>query len=192
MSLDERESFNNRLVLEAETILNEIGLLNLLEKYGTVEITGSHSLNTMTWRDLDLYLINDEMDKALFFKLGQELATLLTPCRMSFRDEFIGQTEGLPTGYYWGIYADIYDQEWKIDIWAIDPEQAEELLCYLEEIREGLTVEKRKTVLEIKTHFCHRPEYRVTITSQDIYNAVIKDNVNSVESFKKWLSIKLA
>ncbi|MFC1802746.1 hypothetical protein ACFL0D_02140 [Thermoproteota archaeon] len=39
-------TFNNRLVVEADTILNEIGLLSLLEKYGSAEITGSYSPGT--------------------------------------------------------------------------------------------------------------------------------------------------
>ncbi|MFC1803635.1 hypothetical protein ACFL0D_06685 [Thermoproteota archaeon] len=136
-------------------------------------------------------MIRDEIDKTKFFQLGQKIATLLNPRRMSFRDEFIGQTEGLPTGYYWAIYANINDKEWKIDLWTITSIQSEELLHYLEDLREGLTTEKRKSVLEIKNYYCHRPEYRSKITSQDIYQAVIKENVNSVESFKEWLSKKL-
>ncbi len=186
MNNDKYETINRDLICEADVILNEIGLKNLLSQYGIVMPTGSYSLKTMTWRDLDIYLIMDNVNKEKFFQLGQEVSLLLNPHRMSFRDEYIGQTEGLPCGYYWGIYSNIRGWAWKIDVWAMDIEQGERRMRFLEEIRKGLTEPNRKAILEIKAHFCHTPEYRTKITSMDIYNSVINEGINSVEMFKQW------
>ena len=189
--MNKLEKVNSELRTEANTILDEKGFISLLEKYGTPLPTGSYSLNTMTWRDLDVYLINDEMDSDKFFQLGREMVNLFNPRRMSFRDEFIGETPGLPSGYYWGIYSQLgFSKEWKIDVWAIDSKQAENFEKLMEEINEGLMDEKRLYVLKIKSHFCHHPEYRGKITSMDIYRSVIDDKVKSIESFKEWLKAK--
>ena len=57
-TMDALETQNTRLVGEADTILYDLGLYEVLEKYGEVVVTGSYSLSTMTWRDLDIYIIN--------------------------------------------------------------------------------------------------------------------------------------
>ena len=53
-----------------------------------------------------LYLISDRLLSADFFSLGAEINTLLNPVKMSFRNELLGKTKGLPIGLYWGIYND--------------------------------------------------------------------------------------
>ena len=182
---------NEKLVAEGDYILFKLGLHNLLKKYGDPKITGSQSLGTMTWRDLDVYLINDEMNPSLFLELGKELVELINPRRMTYRNEFIGKTEGLPAGFYWGVYALMgLDAEWKIDIWALSTDQSKDHIKTLEYLRKELTQERKKIVLDIKTHYCNRPEYRKTVTSMDIYKAVIEDNVDSAKSFEKWLKNK--
>jgi hypothetical protein len=41
----------------------------------------------MTWRDLDIYLVNEEILLSDFFQLGSQIAELLTPTKMHFRNE---------------------------------------------------------------------------------------------------------
>jgi hypothetical protein len=45
------------------------------------------------------------------------------PSKMNYRNEFIGRTEHLPRGYYWGCYTDFYLNAWKVDVWAISQEK---------------------------------------------------------------------
>jgi len=75
MIMNEFEKLNLALISEANTLLYDYGLLEILEKYGTPNIHGSYSLNLMTWRDLDLYLENDEITVKTFFNLGLDIAT---------------------------------------------------------------------------------------------------------------------
>src|SRR5690348_2893580 len=76
---------------EAETLLRS-GMLEILGGYGEVHVIGSYALQLMTWRDLDLHLVREDMDVRSFFDLGRELADLLKPHRMHFRDETVVAT----------------------------------------------------------------------------------------------------
>ena len=64
---------------EVKKLLDSKRLQETLEKYGTVEATGNYSLNLMTWRDLNLYLISEDITKNEFFYLGAEINTLFNP-----------------------------------------------------------------------------------------------------------------
>lgn len=99
---------------EADEILRS-GLLTLLGGHGEVHIVGSYALGLMTWRDLDIHVVREDLDVTAFFGLGGEIAILLKPHRMHFRDESTVGTPGLPRGYYWGIYlGDERSGAWKI------------------------------------------------------------------------------
>jgi len=110
---------------EASRLLHSGGLQGILERHGIVVPTGSYYLDLMAWRDLDLYLIEDDASAEDFFLLGAEINSLLGPVKMSFRNELIGQAEGLPAGLYWGVYlGDERAGAWKIDIWCVSESEA--------------------------------------------------------------------
>jgi len=58
----------------------------------------------MVWRDLDIYLVAEDIPVSEFFRLGWQIADLLNPTKMQFRNERVARTEGLPHGLYWGVY----------------------------------------------------------------------------------------
>src|SRR5438093_2672614 len=95
--------------------------MELLARQGEVHVTGSHALRLMTSRDLDIHLLREDASIDACFALGRDLATLLEPHRMHYRDETTVATPGLPRGRYWGIYLeDERASLWKIDIWMTD------------------------------------------------------------------------
>src|SRR5437762_2557294 len=96
--------FSEAIQREAEELLETSGLRALLSRYGTPYVTGSYALRLMTWRDLDINLEADHLSVAEFFDLGGTIASMLGAIRMSFRNERIAQSEGLPRGLYWGVY----------------------------------------------------------------------------------------
>jgi len=182
------EKLNSTLVSEANEILHTYGLLRILNKYGNPIMTGSYSLNLMTWRDLDIYLKTEEMSEKRFFDLGKEIAVCLKPQRMHFRDEFIGKTPNLPMGFYWGIYTTLkFSDVWKIDIWAMDSNQINLYQKESDGLKSRIDDEKRPRILMIKNHFYKHPEYRRKFSARDIYDAVITENVKSTKEFSEWL-----
>ena len=176
---------------EADELLGTRGLRSLLEEYGTPHVSGSYVLHLMTWRDLDIYLEQEELSVESFFHLGSRIASCLGPARMSFRNERIKQTPGLPSGLYWGIYlGDERKGAWKIDIWTIDSQELEEQLQFTERIAADLTPSLRSRILSIKEACWQDPGYRKTYTSQDIYYAVIKEGIEDIDSFKQYMKDK--
>ncbi|MFY9554494.1 MAG: hypothetical protein WAV47_07205 [Blastocatellia bacterium] len=178
---------DERLRAEADRLLAS-GLRTILDDYGAVHLIGSYALHLMVWRDLDIHIIHSGLDKKRFFELGGRIAELLSPHRMHYRDETVVATEGLPRGFYWGIYlGDERAGEWKIDIWITDAGGFEPTRAYGERVRELLSDSNRSIILEIKSACWRHPQYRRQFASGDIYSAVLDNGVTGVEGFWKFL-----
>lgn len=170
---------------EADRLLDS-GLRDLLEAFGEVHITGSYVLELMTWRDLDIHIVRDDLDQTAFFKLGRDVAALLRPHRMHFRDETVARTAGLPRGLYWGVYlGDERKGAWKIDIWTTSRADFEPSRRFNARLLERLTRERRETILTIKSACWQDPEYRRGFSSGDIYEAVLDHGVTSAAEFSR-------
>jgi hypothetical protein len=182
------EELDQTLRNEADELLWGKGLHSLLEKYGCVHLTGSYVLKLMVWRDLDIYLVTEEIILSDFFHLGSQIAELLTPTKMHFRNERVARTEGLPEGLYWGIYlGNERAGAWKIDIWAVKLEQLTELDDFCKEIERRLTGTLRQKIMGIKAECWRKPGYRRRYSSRDIYEAVIEKGVDDLAGFNEYL-----
>jgi hypothetical protein len=143
----------------------------------------------MTWRDLDLHIVREDRDVKSFFDLGGEIAALLKPHRMHFRDESIVGTPGLPLGLYWGIYlGDERAGAWKIDIWETNGQAFDSVRCFGDEILAQLNDNNRAVILAIKAACWQHPQYRRGFTSADIYAAVLDRGVRDIEGF--WVDLR--
>ena len=182
-------SLNLQIKKEADEILYEEGLLSILSGFGIPHLTGSYSLDLMTWRDLDIYLQADELTEADFFRLGSRISTIFKPLKMSFRNERIAQTKNLPLGFYWGVYlGDERAGAWKIDIWAMDTAECQRLVQFCTDIRNELTPAIALSILGIKSQCWQDPAYRRSYNSLDIYRAVLDGHVTDVEGFRRYLA----
>jgi hypothetical protein len=176
---------------EADDILFERGLLNILHSFGEPHVSGSYTLGLMTWRDLDIYLEADDFSTADFFLLGSKICSLLSPVKMSYRNELIAKTNGLPAGLYWGIYlGNERAGAWKIDIWAVSTPECQQRIKYCTEIEQKLTPETIAIILEIKSLCWQDPAYRRSYSSATIYDAVLEKNITGIEAFRTYLGTK--
>lgn len=178
------------ILREANKILYDIGLLQVMGEFGDVFVTGSYYLNLMTWRDLDVYIRNDNMDKQKFFELGGKIASILSPYKMNYSDETILK-RGKPDGLYWGVYASLFKvHTWKFDIFVLNSQDFEKLSNEAKELKQEISQQMEEPILKIKQSICNNPLYRKEVFSMDIYKAVMKGNVSSVDDFTKWLMEK--
>ena len=162
------------------------GLRDLLAAFGEVHVIGSHALRLMTWRDLDIHVVREDVHPTAFFELGGAIAALLTPHRMHYRDETVEQTPGLPRGLYWGVYlGDERKGAWKIDIWTSTRANFEPVKRYGDRMLERLTPSTREAILAVKSACWQHPDYRRGFSSADIYAAVLDHGVKDAERF--WL-----
>ena len=174
----------NQLRKEADVILYDKQIESILAKYGKVQVQGSYYLQLMTWRDLDFYVQNDEISINDCFDLAKELATALNPFKLSFKNNVLQSVRNEPDGIYFGLKTKIVDEFiWKLDIWILDTKQFNEKFNICEHISSLLNPENRKIILEIKNELCHHPDYRDSITSFDIYTAVLKESVKDINQF---------
>src|SRR4051812_35965763 len=173
---------------EADDMLRS-GLLTILARHGDVHVVGSYALRLMTWRDLDIHIVREELDVTAFFELGSEVAALLKPHRMHFRDESTVGTPGLPRGYYWGVYlGDERSGAWKIDIWQTDRQAFEVVRRFSDDLSARLNDTHRAAILAIKAACWHHPQYRRGFTSADVYTAVLERGVHDVPGF--WADLR--
>src|SRR5215212_10654138 len=150
---------------EADDLLRS-GLQTILARHGDVHIVGSYALGLMTWRDLDIHVVRQELDVTAFFDLGGEIARVLKPHRMHFRDESVVGTPGLPSGLYWGIYlGDERNGAWKIDIWQTNQQAFDLVRRFGEDLAARLNDTSRAVILEIKSACWRHPQYRREFSS---------------------------
>ena len=150
---------------------------------------GSYALDTMVWRDLDVTLEAPSISVSDFFVLGGSLVAQLNPIKMSFRNERLARSPGLPIGLYWGMYlGDERAGAWKIDVWAVDVEHIEKDLALRKTIVEKLTPKSRRAILEIKSRCWQDPGYRRDFYALDIYKAVLDAGVTDINGFRSYLT----
>jgi len=189
---DDLTELDVRLRREAKALLSDRWLLALFAEYGTVHLSGSYALQLMTWRDLDIYMEAPNITVDEYFELGRQIYRLLTPKKMHFNDHRENLLEGGIKGLYWGLYlGDERKGAWKIDLWTFDSATCRNRLMHNEGIRNRLTPETRTAILEIKSLLWTHPEYRRSLASQMIYNAVLDAGVRDIEAFGVYVGDKL-
>lgn len=190
----------DKLQKDTHLVLEKLQLLDLLKKYGSPEIIGSVALGLMTWRDIDIEIVVEELKRE---DLAEIIATLAKkPLRridfsVSDNRSRFGTHAKIPNSLYIGMKYfgdDIHDDQllsanpdvWKIDLHFLLEEDARGRVKTAE-LKSKLTEEKRKIILEIKNEIASHPKYRKEIFSMDIYQAVLDHGVTNLEEFREYL-----
>ncbi len=187
---------NSKLKAEADFLLKDKGLFEVLQKYGSVDVHGSYKLDLMTWRDLDIYVVSDSFSNYEVFDLGRGVAVCLNPMKMTYVDErqrrlAPGYPEGYPVGYYWGVMlGHALKDAWKMDIWMLSRVEYAKAILPHDTIAKKLTDQTRQIIMEIKSAVWNHSLYRKNFFSVDIYNAVLDSGVVGLDSFRQYLKDK--
>ncbi len=175
---------NEELKKEADRLIADCRLAELLAPYARWFIGGSYSYDLMCWRDLDMYVLDPARDLKRCFEIAYELTRRLG----AVKSRFTNNVGGEPNGLYWGIrLGDARQCAWKIDLWFLDQAGYDEHAAYCFNMREKLTPESRAIILAIKEAYWRRPEYRDTITSDMIYRAVFDRGVKTISDFERFV-----
>ena len=177
---------------EADLMLKETGLGKIIKEAGYKPV-GSYVMRTMTWRDLDFERSQDPLDWDDHWNLGSKLNKLGFVWKFSCIDAYRDRRNPEPQqGYYWGLQFD-YPKDWsiwKMDLWTARHSEWEEASVKRQLWASKLTDEKRYHILKIKDAVWNLPEYRQTLLSVHIYEAVLKCNIRTLEEFRKWWKAK--
>lgn len=186
---DERLLQRQRLLqAEAQRVLQELNMIELLSAGGVVRQTGSTVLGLMVWRDIDLQVSSPRLSIGRVFEI---MLPLLTHPHVK-HVHYLHQSEhfklaDLDERYFFMIYYERPGQaEWKLDIsfWLDEGVRPQPLH---EAIEQELTPETRLTILRIKEGWYQLPAYRVEVVSTDIYDAVLHHGVRTLTEFDQYL-----
>jgi hypothetical protein len=175
-----------RLRAEADVMLKETGIGKLISEAGYKPV-GSYSMQTMTWRDLDFERSVNEPTWTEHWEFGKKLAETGLIWKFSCVDAYRDRRNPGDKGLYWGIQFDYPTGGpiWKIDLWSAREEEwagLDRRALWMSR----LTDESRCHILEIKAAIWELPEYRKTLLSVHIYEAVLENDVISLDQFWSW------
>jgi hypothetical protein len=179
-------ALNESLREEGARLLAESGLGTIIDETGYRPV-GSYVMGTMTWRDLDFERVEDPPDWKVHWEVGARLAETgwiwRQVCVDAYRDP---RTPG-EHGFYWGLrtHPPAGGDVWKLDLWTA---RADEYLGWDKraEWTDMLTDDTRAPILAIKEAICDAPEYRHTLLSVHIYEAVLEHGVRGIDEFMEW------
>lgn len=184
---------------EAREVVEKLDLMNFLGKYGKPYLVGSIETGLMTWRDIDLEVIVEGINKDLIAEMVISLIKAAgRRLDISIVDNRDAEDFGKgPVGYYLGLK--YYDPKipkkdlvasnknaWKIDIWFVLEKDARSHQS-TQDLLQQLNDQNRQIILEIKNQIMDNPKYRYEFFSTDIYKAVLENQVTNLEEFKDYL-----
>lgn len=175
---------SNCLKAEAEAIIRDLDLLELLRPHGDARIVGSVALDLVVKPDIDIHLLSITDDlmsvavavrQSLLGKAGVENIRL-----SDYRDR-----GGLKVGIdsYPGRLAD-----WSIDLWVTNDHETTGF-ALVDRLARRLPEENRRAILEIK-HALHAEGRLQDGMSARIYAAVVDHGVRSVIGFEDHIKEK--
>ena len=166
---------------EAEEILQNLDLLELLNRYGEAQVVGSVALDLVVKRDIDVHLVVRSSDllgtvDEIYHQLLEK--EHIREVRISDYRDRASMKIGIDT--YPGASG-----HWSIDIWMTHRVETTGF-ALVDRLKRALRPEHREAILRIKTEYHRRGRLRDGF-SASIYEAVVDKGVQSVEDFHRFL-----
>lgn len=169
---------------EADQLLYEYGLLDILKKYGRVFVVGSYQMGIMTWNDLDFYMDRDDLHEKNYYDLAADILRKMTPMH------FDGHLDLEKNSAFLGAETGISGKRWNLDIWWKEKAEIEAAIAHAQNMTASMKErpELKNAVMEIKQGLIARKLYgfdkgKRHYHSQEIYEAVFDEGIFTTEQF---------
>jgi len=170
------------LKIEAEALLKKLRLLEFLKRYGQVFVRGSYELDLMAEGDVDIYVVNNKLNKDLAVDALNKLIKK-NQCRGYLFYDFVQRRKsGFPKGYYLGIKTRFKKIKWNMDIWFM-PEMDKKSDRLMNFVKNNLTAENKRKILAIKFEI---KKNKLDIPSYLVYLGVLKNKAKNLVEIKKY------
>jgi len=188
-----RELLERQDMLQAEAwrTLDALDLAAALASIGPMEVIGSLATGLMVWRDIDLLVVAPGLSASVAHEAMARYFGHPKIGAIRYRYDHAAQNPANDLNddryYYALVYQSHGGHEWKIDIsiWIADPPHVERLPP--SSLIARLNDETRLAILWIKDQWFARPEYRMAVSSVNIYDAVLDYGVRTPEEFAAYL-----
>ena len=183
-----------RLVNQANKMMAETKILDIFKKHGHLSpIDGSYLYRLMIYPDLDIALTANNITKKDFASLLFDLASQPYVRSIETADTVNFNVSKLPRpkGYWIGLEIPFQDDRWGIDCWFQQPDWQVRQNDNNYTVRlMNLNETGRDAVLAIKYQLIKNGTYGKQYMSRDVYNAVLDNNVRSINDFEEFAQSK--
>lgn len=173
-----------KLIQEADFIIREVELYDILELYGRIVPTGSYFLDVMIYPDIDLYISKVSINQ--LFQIGAKLANSKMVCEVVFQKSKISS---LPDGFYLKTRIEYGDwgRPWKIDIWSVDDAIVDKKMKPMQQFKAEMTEHIREQIISYKASIL-TDNYRTPMFSGFfIYQAFINQGISDFQEVTTYL-----
>lgn len=168
---------------DADQLLADSKLLDLLNKYGEVKLTGSYAYDLMMCGDIDIEVFGDFTRRKAQSILNDLISNTEFTGYMFF-DWVKYEQPKWPKGYYIGFKQLLpgYEFQWKIDIWFMK-ENRNSAIEYHNRLSN--IDDKTKSIILGLKEYIKTSNWQADSTK--IYDAVLDHGVKDAEGLKKYL-----
>ncbi len=173
--------YSDRIRVEADEFLNQLGILDYLKMHGKLTITGSYASNIMIKRDIDIYVTRDiDFTIEEFVEIFKEifLAKITPGIHCGNETDFTNPRRSFPKGFYMGIKNRYNGKKWKIDIWFMHKDELN-TVKYIN-LNDKINDENRELILSVKKYVM---DNNLDFSSVQIYDAIFIDKIKTLEEF---------
>jgi hypothetical protein len=173
-----------KLRQEADVVMQEIGLLDVLSRYGKVTFAGSYFLDVMAYPDIDLAL--SKVSVAQIFEIGGQLAASELVPQVVFERS---TDPRLPGGLYLKPRVNYGDwgRPWKIDLWSLDDAIIEKQMRDVRRFKEKMTPHLREQIVTYKVSVLTAQHRTPSYSGYFIYKAFIDEGMTDPAAVTRYL-----
>jgi hypothetical protein len=169
---------------EADLVLEQVRLHEILRPYGRIVPTGSYYLDVMAYPDIDLYISKVSIEE--LFAIGGQFAA----CERVFQVIFEkSRTADLPGGLYLKprIEYGAWGRPWKIDIWSLDDGVIEAKMEPMLRFEREMTAELRERILRYKVSILTESHRTPMYSGYYVYRAFIDEGLTDFDEVTHYL-----
>ncbi len=182
---------SKRVKIQADKILKESGIVEILQTYGEVKIGGSYALDVMLRPDIDLFVVANQHDWEKVLNIQSTIMKSRYFREFDFVNwvDFEDQSLTSKKGYYFQPWVPAGGKLWKIDIWLITPEydKSVETTEHFKKLLTEADESKRVAILEIKEAMQQGKKYVKGVDGKLIYKAVLENGITTPKEFEEFL-----
>lgn len=168
---------------EADRILYNFGLLDILKEFGSPHIVGSYRTDLMTWNDLDIDVEYDRMSLEKLHALTAVILRTFQPLWYEAKEE---KTASGETVWFHGFETRVTGELWNVDIWFFSKSEIEHAEQFCNKVQKQImqNPDCKKAVLDIKTALQKEDLYGChAFSSMDVYRAVFEEKIYTPQAF---------